>query len=102
MHSAIPRTLIPEMRGLSSGKAVTQFNIATNEYIGQGKEMAEVRPVVTWDRLAEIAGTYLGKASRSPSRVGCRPARGTTTVACIVVKCHARTSSPTPHDSTEE
>jgi hypothetical protein len=28
----------PEMRSLSSGKAVTQFSIATNEYIGQGKE----------------------------------------------------------------
>ena len=31
----------PEMRSLSSGKAVTQFSIATNEYIGQGKEKAE-------------------------------------------------------------
>ena len=31
----------PEMRSLSSGKAVTQFSIATNEYIGQGKERAE-------------------------------------------------------------
>ena len=31
----------PEMRSLSSGKTVTQFSIATNEYIGQGKETAE-------------------------------------------------------------
>jgi len=31
----------PEMRSLASGKAVTQFSIATNEYIGQGKEKAE-------------------------------------------------------------
>src|SRR5881394_3528954 len=28
----------PEMRSLASGKAVTQFSVATNEYIGQGKE----------------------------------------------------------------
>ena len=33
----------PEMRSLSSGKAVTQFSIATNEYIGQGKEKAEYK-----------------------------------------------------------
>jgi single-stranded DNA-binding protein len=31
----------PEMRSLASGKAVTQFSVATNEYIGQGKEKAE-------------------------------------------------------------
>jgi single-stranded DNA-binding protein len=31
----------PEMRSPSSGKAVTQFSLATNEYIGQGKEKAE-------------------------------------------------------------
>ena len=39
----------PEMRSLSSGKAVTQFSIATNEYIGQGKEKAEFHNIVTWD-----------------------------------------------------
>jgi len=26
-----------EMRSLASGNAVTQFSVATNEYIGQGK-----------------------------------------------------------------
>jgi single-stranded DNA-binding protein len=31
----------PEMRSLASGKTVTQFSVATNEYIGQGKEKAE-------------------------------------------------------------
>jgi hypothetical protein len=31
----------PEMRSPSSGKTLTQFSIATNEYIGQGKEKAE-------------------------------------------------------------
>ncbi len=29
------------MRSLASGKAVTQFSVATNGYIGQGKEKAE-------------------------------------------------------------
>ena len=43
---------------------MTQFSIATNEYIGKGKEKAEYHPVVTWDRLAEIAGTYLGKGQQ--------------------------------------
>jgi hypothetical protein len=31
----------PEMRSLASGKAVSQFSVETNEYIGQGKEKAE-------------------------------------------------------------
>jgi len=30
----------PEMRSLASGKAVTQFSVATNEYAG-GKEKSE-------------------------------------------------------------
>ena len=38
--------------------------MATNEFIGHGKERAEYHPVVTWDRLAEIAGTYLGKGQQ--------------------------------------
>jgi single-stranded DNA-binding protein len=36
------------MRSLASGKAVTQFSVATNEYIGQGKEKAEYHNIVTW------------------------------------------------------
>jgi hypothetical protein len=39
----------PEMRSLASGKAVTQFSVATNEYIGQGKEKAEYHNIVTCD-----------------------------------------------------
>jgi single-strand DNA-binding protein len=39
----------PEMRSLASGKAVTQFSVATNEYIGQGKEKAEYHNIVTWN-----------------------------------------------------
>ncbi|MGH2466509.1 MAG: single-stranded DNA-binding protein [Candidatus Limnocylindrales bacterium] len=50
----------PEVRSLASGKTVTQFSIATNDYRG-GSEKAEYHSVVTWDRLAEICGQYLGK-----------------------------------------
>lgn len=50
----------PELRKLASGKTVTQFNVATNDYRG-GTEKAEYHSVVTWDRLAEICGQYLGK-----------------------------------------
>jgi single-strand DNA-binding protein len=51
----------PELRTLASGKRVAQFTIATNEYIGDGRERAEFHTVVLWDRLAEIAGKYLTK-----------------------------------------
>jgi len=54
----------PEMRRLASGKNVTTFTVASNEFIGGGREKAEYHPVVTWDRLAEIAGTYLGKGQQ--------------------------------------
>ena len=40
---------------------VTTFSVATNEYVGNGKEKAEFHSVVTWDRLAEICAGYLGK-----------------------------------------
>src|SRR5687767_7401799 len=50
----------PETRKLASGKTVTQFSVATNDYRG-GTEKSEFHPVVTWDRLAEICGQYLGK-----------------------------------------
>jgi single-strand DNA-binding protein len=51
----------PELRVLASGKNVTTFSMATNEYIGNGKEKAEFHAVVTWDRLADICASYLGK-----------------------------------------
>jgi len=54
----------PEMRSLTSGKSVTQFSLATNEYRGNGTEKAEYHNVVTWDRLAEICATYLGKGQQ--------------------------------------
>ena len=31
----------PEMRGLASGKNVTTFTVASNEFLGGGKEKAE-------------------------------------------------------------
>ena len=53
----------PELRSLASGKAVTQFSLATNEYPG-GKERTEYHNVVTWDRMAEICGQFLGKGQQ--------------------------------------
>ena len=54
----------PEMRALASGKHVTQFTVATTEYAGNGKERGEFHNVVTWDRLAETCGRYLGKGQQ--------------------------------------
>jgi single-strand DNA-binding protein len=53
----------PEMRALASGKHVASFSVATNEYIGAGREKAEYHSVITWDRLADICAQYLGKGS---------------------------------------
>jgi single-strand DNA-binding protein len=50
----------PELRTLVSGKTVTQFSVATNDYRA-GEERSEFHSIVTWDRLAEICGQYLGK-----------------------------------------
>jgi single-strand DNA-binding protein len=50
----------PELRKLATGKTVTTFSVATNDYRG-GAEKAEYHSVVTWDRLAEICAQYLGK-----------------------------------------
>ena len=54
----------PEMRATATGKHVTQFSVATNEYAGNGKERAEYHTIVTWDRLAETCGRYLGKGQQ--------------------------------------
>ena len=54
----------PEMRSLASGKNVSTFTVASNEFIGGGKEKSEYHSVVAWDRLAEIAGRYLGKGQQ--------------------------------------
>ena len=54
----------PELRVTANGKNVTTFSVATNEYAGNGKEKAEYHTVVTWDRLAQICGRYLGKGQQ--------------------------------------
>jgi single-strand DNA-binding protein len=54
----------PELRALASGKSVTTFNVATNEYAGGGKEKAEFHTIVTWDKLAQVCGQYLGKGQQ--------------------------------------
>ena len=54
----------PELRALASGKSVTTFNVATNEYAGGGKEKAEFHTIITWDKLAQVCGQYLGKGQQ--------------------------------------
>ncbi len=54
----------PELRSLASGSSVATFAVATNEYRGNGKERAEYHNVVTWDRLAQVCGQYLGKGQQ--------------------------------------
>ena len=54
----------PEVRSTASGKQVASLSLATNEYIGNGKERAEYHSVVAWDRLAETAGRFLGKGQQ--------------------------------------
>jgi len=50
----------PELRNLASGRAVTQFGVATNEYV-RSQEKSEFHNIVTWGKLAEICGQYLTK-----------------------------------------
>ncbi len=54
----------PELRALASGKNVTTFNVASHEYAGGGKERSEFHTIVTWDKLAEVCGQYLGKGQQ--------------------------------------
>jgi single stranded DNA-binding protein len=51
------------MRALASGKHVTTFSVATNEYVGNGREKAEYHSVIAWERLADICAQYLGKGA---------------------------------------
>lgn len=53
----------PEMRALASGKTVTSFTIATLDDV-DGAERAEHHSIVTWDKLAETCGRYLGRHRR--------------------------------------
>lgn len=54
----------PEVRSTASGKQVASLSLATNEYIGNGKERAEYHSVVAWDRLAETVSRFLGKGQQ--------------------------------------
>ena len=53
----------PEMRMTASGVALTQFTVAVDKPYKneQGERGADFLRVVTWRRLAEIAGQYLKK-----------------------------------------
>ena len=53
----------PELRNLASGRAVTQFGLATNEYV-RSQEKSEFHNIVTWGKLAEICGQYLTKGQQ--------------------------------------
>ncbi len=59
----------PEIRYMSDGTAVANFNIATTEswkdkQTGEKKEKAEWHRIVAWRRLGEICGEYLSKGSQ--------------------------------------
>jgi len=53
----------PEVRTTAGGKTVAQFSVASHEYVS-GKEKSGRRGVVSWDRLAETCGRYLGKGQQ--------------------------------------
>jgi len=57
----------PEIRYTQSGKAVANFNMATNEQWGKGEDKAkrtEWHRIVAWDRLGEIVGEYCKKGKQ--------------------------------------
>ncbi len=71
----------PETRYMPNGNAVTNITLATSEswkdkQTGQQQERTEWHRVVFFGRLAEIAGEYLRKGSRSTSKAACAPASG--------------------------
>lgn len=58
----------PEVRYLNGGSAVCSFSVATSESwndrnTGEKKEQTEWHNIVTFGKLAEIAGEYLAKGS---------------------------------------
>jgi single-strand DNA-binding protein len=59
----------PEMRFLSSGKALCRFNLATNRISGQDAQGARLYEtdwthIEAWEHLAELCNTYLHKGRR--------------------------------------
>ena len=59
----------PEMRSLPSGKTVTDFSVATNEYRG-GEERTEYHSIVTWVRrpLGRTTSTTMDSSTRVSAR----------------------------------
>ena len=53
----------PETRVTSSGKSVSQFEIAVNEKRG-GEDRTEYIRVSAWNKLGEICQQYLGKGRK--------------------------------------
>ena len=58
----------PEVRDMPSGKQVCNFNIATSEVwrdknSGEKQTKTEWHRIVLFDKIAEVAGTYLKKGS---------------------------------------
>ncbi|MEI6775351.1 MAG: single-stranded DNA-binding protein [Chloroflexales bacterium] len=59
----------PEMRFLSSGKALCRFSLATNRISGQDAQGVRLYEtdwthIETWEHLAELCNTYLHKGRR--------------------------------------
>ncbi|MBI4403353.1 MAG: single-stranded DNA-binding protein [Deltaproteobacteria bacterium] len=59
----------PEVRYTSSGGAVANFNLATNESWndknGQKQERTEWHKIVVWGKLGELCGQYLSKGRQA-------------------------------------
>ena len=53
----------PEMKYTSSGKAVCNFSIATDEFYN-GEKKTEWHRIVAWGKTAELCGQYLSKGSK--------------------------------------
>ena len=67
-------------RQLVQSATLTTFTIATNEFRGGGAERTEYHPCIAWDRLAEICGQFLSRASssyRGPAADATTPASAT-------------------------
>jgi single-stranded DNA-binding protein len=55
----------PEMRALASGKHVTSFSVATNEYVGNGREKAEYHSVIAW--VSPVVDSIMAASDREPN-----------------------------------
>ncbi len=56
----------PEVKTISTGNVVAQFNVATSENWlkdGEKQERTEWNRIVVWGKMADICGKYLSKGS---------------------------------------